>query len=273
MPYFHQRPKIRAGQWKQYRIPNPLAAKTVAIKEAPSIAEIPLWRESLTGVDYLRLKASKVYYGFGVPKGDNTPVVLVPGFLGADMYLLELYIWLKRMGYTPSMSKIGHNAQCPDVLTHRLLKTVNRAYTDTGKPVHLIGHSFGGVLSRGVAARKPDRVASVITLGSPFRGVNVHPWVMTAVKAVRKHNRIIRRRAKDCFTESCACGFTCTMDSPFPKNVPHTAVYSKTDGVVDWQTCCDDDPATDVQVRGTHIGLVWNPDVYRCIGQRLKEAV
>ena len=247
-----------------------MGKKTVATMEAPSHADIPLWRESLTGVDYMRLKASKVYYGFGVPKGDKAPVVLVPGFLGADMYLLELYIWLKRMGYNPYMSKIGHNAQCPDVLTHRLLKTVNRAYTETGKPVHLIGHSFGGVLSRAVAARKPDRVASVITLGSPFRGLRIHPMLMLAIKGVRIHTRKVRRRAKACFTEDCACGFTYTMEVPFPKNVPHTAIYSKTDGVVDWQTCCDDDPKTDVQVRGTHIGLVWNPEVYRTIGERLQ---
>ena len=48
-----------------------------------------------------------------------------------------------------------------------------------------------------------------------------------------------------------------------------TAIYTKTDGVVDWQVCVNDDPATNFEVKGTHVGLAFNPDVYKLIAQRL----
>ncbi len=51
-----------------------------------------------------------------------------------------------------------------------------------------------------------------------------------------------------------------------------TAIYTKTDGVVDWQYCLTDDPAQDFEVPGTHIGLAFNPAVYDIIARRLAEA-
>ena len=50
---------------------------------------MPIWRESLAGLDWLALRTSPVFYGCGVPRGDGAGVVLVPGFLGTDWYLLE----------------------------------------------------------------------------------------------------------------------------------------------------------------------------------------
>src|SRR5687768_14555146 len=108
----------------------------------------PILREVFWGVDWLSLRASRVYYGFGAPRGDGSAVVLIPGFLGTDYYLTELYLWLRRIGYKPYMSKIGWNADCLDKLGRRLIETVARAEAQTGKPVHLIGHSLGGILAR-----------------------------------------------------------------------------------------------------------------------------
>lgn len=249
-----------------------MAHKKVAVVDTPSRVDLPIWRELLTGVEYVALKASPVYYGFGVPKGDGEPVVIVPGFMGTDAYLLEMYLWLKRIGYKPYFSRIGHNAQCPDKLTHRLLKTVNRAYTDTGRPVHIIGHSFGGVLARGVATRTPHRVASVITMGSPFRGTRVSGLILSAIKRVRNYTHRARHTAKGCFTPDCACGFMYTMSNRFPERVPLTAIYTKKDGVVDWETCIEGVPEIDVEVKATHVGLAWNAEVYRTIAERLANA-
>lgn len=249
-----------------------LAHHRVAVVAPPEAARLPFWKESLAGVDYLRLKASTVYYGFGVPHGNGSPVVLVPGFLGADFYLLELYLWLQRIGYRPYMSRIGHNAKCPDILTHRLLNTVNRAFADTGQPVHIIGHSFGGVLARGVAYRKPERVASLIMLGSPFAGTRVNPWILGMISQVRKYTHKKHARNSDCYTMDCPCGFVSTMRDHFPAYIKQTAVYTKSDGVVDWEVCKTGDAGVDVEVYGTHTGLAWNPKVYRVIARRLHAA-
>lgn len=247
-------------------------AGAVAIVEEPRRANISFWRELFSAVDYVSLKLAPVYYGYGVPHGRGEPVIVVPGFLGCDLYLIEMYLWLRRVGYTPYMSRIGQNAECPDLLIHRLLRTLNYAYNATGRRVHLVGHSLGGVLARGVAARRPDRVASVIMLASPFRGVRVNPWIYRTIERLRSRLHGRRCYGKQCFTATCACGFSCTMRYTFPGNIPQTAVYTKNDGVVDWPVCINDDRTTDVEVSGMHIGLVWNPESYRVIAQRLHAA-
>lgn len=248
------------------------ARAKVAVVGPPQQADLPFWKEAFAGVDYLRLKASGVYYGLGVPRGNRTPVVVVPGFLGADFYLIELYLWLMRMGYRPYFSRIGHNAKCPDILTHRLLSTVNRAFAETGQPVHLIGHSFGGVLARGVAFRKPERVASVTMMGSPFGGTQVSRWILGMISHVKRYTHRVHARNSDCFSVDCHCGFACTLRDTFPRYIPQTAIFSKSDGVVAWESCITGNADIDVEVSGTHIGLAWNPEVYRIIAERLHQA-
>jgi hypothetical protein len=229
-------------------------------------AAVPIWREALVGLDWLTLRASPVFYGRGVQRGDGAPVVVVPGFLGSDRYLFELHGWLGRIGYRSYLSRIGRNAECPDLLVGRLTATVDVARTETGRRVHVIGHSLGGMLARMVAARRPDDIASVITLGSPFRGIRSHPFIIRAVGAVRA--RLHRQgRRTNCYTAACDCDSVSALDTRPP--VTQIAVYTKTDGIVDWRTCINDDPDTNVEVPGTHIGLVFNPAVYRLIATRL----
>ena len=51
--------------------------------------EIPLWRELFSGVDWLALRLSPIYFGLGERRGDGSPVVVVPGLFGTDDYLLS----------------------------------------------------------------------------------------------------------------------------------------------------------------------------------------
>jgi hypothetical protein len=53
------------------------------------------------------------------------------------------------------------------------------------------------------------------------------------------------------------------------RTVRQTAIYSKCDGIVDWHNCINDDPAANFEVTGTHVGMVFNPLVYRIIANRL----
>jgi pimeloyl-ACP methyl ester carboxylesterase len=248
----------------------------MAMAESPSFArdqqpaQLPIWRETLFGLDWLALRASPVFYGLGVPRGDGSAVVLVPGFLGTDWYLLELYGWLGRLGYRPCLSRIGRNAECLETLSRRLLETVQTAGGATARPVHLVGHSLGGLLARSIAVRRPDLVASVVTLGSPFRGIRSHPLVLRVSDRVRE--RLQRDDRPDCFTGYCGCPAVTGLESAFPASVPQIAVYTKTDGIVDWRVCVNDDPSTNVEVAGTHVALVANPAVYRTIASHLAAA-
>jgi pimeloyl-ACP methyl ester carboxylesterase len=230
---------------------------------------VPIWREALLGLDWLALRASGIYHGRGTAQGDGAPVLLVPGFLGRDGYLLELHRWLRRMGYRSYLSRMGRNAECLDLLAGRLAARLEEARADTGRRVHLIGHSLGGVLSLIVAVRRPEAVASVITLGSPLRGIRSHPFVIRAAAAVRARLRRQGRRP-DCYTPACECESVAALGSR--PRAPHVAVYTRTDGIVDWRVCVSGDPEADVEVPGTHIGLVWNAAVYRLIAARLAAA-
>ena len=129
---------------------------------------MPIWKEALFAADLLLLHSSPVYYGLGIPRGDGSGVVLVPGFLGTDAYLSQLHSWLGRIGYRPYFSRIGWNAECPNLLIRqRLNESIDKALLETGAKIHLIGHSLGGIIGRAVADQRPNDIASVITLASP----------------------------------------------------------------------------------------------------------
>jgi hypothetical protein len=56
-----------------------------------------------------------------------------------------------------------------------------------------------------------------------------------------------------------------------PLTVPVTAIYSKRDGVVAWRACIDQlSPAVEhVEVRTSHIGLGFAPEVYEIVARRM----
>jgi pimeloyl-ACP methyl ester carboxylesterase len=253
--------------------------KFVFVDEEEAVL-LPIWREAFTGLDWIRLRASLAYYGIGVPRGHGEPVITVPGFLGSDLYLLELNLWLRRIGYRALRSRIGRNSECPDILVERLLATIEDACEDAGEPVCLIGHSLGGMLARSAAMIAPDRVRAVITLGSPFRGVRSHPSVLRTGRYVREriHARGDEARPEHkplreaCYSGACNCGFVESLRAGLPDSVHQTAIYTKLDGIVDWSVCITGNPEIDIEVKGTHCGLAWNPQVYKIMAQRLAAA-
>lgn len=247
--------------------------------EDPSIQAVdtPLWRESLFGFDWLALHASPVYYGCGVERGQGEPVVVVPGFLASDISLTELYGWLARIGYRPYFSHIGRNADCPNHVSALLLDTIRQAYTETGQRVRIIGHSLGGMLARGVALDHPELVSVVISMGSPFRdAVRAHPAIIAATSALRAGGRssggVGRHIKPSCFSGHCTCDFVKNMLAPDPyRGVAHYAIYSRNDGVVDWESCIEDEPELNDEVNCTHVGMAFHPGVYRVLASRLRQ--
>ena len=238
-------------------------------------ADTSVWTEALFGAEILLLHASPVYWGFGVPHGDGSAVVIIPGFLGTDLYLMELHAWLKRIGYQPYFSGIGVNAECPNLLIQRRLnQTIEKALDDTGRKIHLIGHSLGGVIARSVAGQRPQDVASVTTLVAPIRGTVANRTVLHAAEAVRL--RILQEHGRgvlpDCYTGRCTCNFLDSLRRKVPKQMVETAIYTRHDGIVDWRYCRTMNPDVDVEVSGTHIGMAFNPTAYAVVAERLAKA-
>ncbi|HLK33781.1 MAG TPA: alpha/beta fold hydrolase [Terriglobales bacterium] len=235
-------------------------------------ANVSLWTEALVAAELLLLHATPVYYGLGVPHGDESGVVVIPGFLGTDLYLMELHAWLKRIGYRPFFSGIGINAECPNLLIQRRLReTIAKAKKQTGRRVHVIGHSLGGIIARSVAGQMPEEIASVITLAAPFRGTVAHRSVLRVAEAVRK--RILQEHGTGvlpgCYTGACTCDFLDSLRRSIPDSVLQTAVYTRDDGIVDYRTCITKNPEIDFEVPGTHIGMAFNPSAYMIIAERL----
>lgn len=235
-------------------------------------SDVSLWTEALFGAEVLLLHASPVYYGFGVPPGDGSGVVIIPGFLGTDLYLNELRGWLARIGYRAYFSGIGINADCPNLLIQRRLnETLNRALDETGGKIHLIGHSLGGVIARSVAGTRPKDIASLITLASPIQGTVAHRNIIYAAEAVRL--RILQEHGDGvlphCYTGRCTCNFVDSLRRKVPDSILQTAIYTRHDGVVDWRFCMTSKKGQDFEVPGTHIGMAFNSAAYSIMAQRL----
>jgi pimeloyl-ACP methyl ester carboxylesterase len=237
---------------------------------------LPMWRECFSALEAALLHIAPIYYGFGAPHGDQSGVVLIPGFLGTDTLLAELYAWLYRMDYRPYFSGIGINADCPNLLIKSTLNaTLDRARRETGKRLHIIGHSLGGMIAMSLAAQRPDDVASVIALAAPFRGKAAHPnilrmaeWVRGAIQ-VRHGDGVL----PTCYTGHCMCNFVDSLTRALPDSVMMSAIYTRTDAIVDWRYCVTGDPELDFEAPGTHIGMVFNPSVYTIIAKRLAAAL
>ncbi len=252
-----------------------MGQRAIKMREDHAEADISIWKEALFAAELLLLHTSPVYYGLGVPRGDGSAVVIIPGFLGSDTYLTQMHSWLAKIGYRPYFSGIGVNAQCPNLLAEYMIaKNIQKALLETERKIHLIGHSLGGIIARSIAGQRPDDIASVITLGSPFRGTVVHKSVLKAAEAVRK--RILQAEGDGvlptCYTGRCTCNFLNSLRRKLPKSILETAIYTRNDGVVDWRYCVTGKKALDFEVNGTHVGLTFNPSVYSLIAERLAAA-
>jgi triacylglycerol lipase len=262
-------------QRKQKRVTGPSKASRKQIHRTDLAPDISPWTEALFAAEVLLLHATPVYYGFGVPRGDDSAVVIIPGFLGTDLYLMELHGWLERIGYRPYFSGIGINAECPNLLVQRKLnQTIERALMETERRIHLIGHSLGGVIARSVAGQRPDDVASVITLAAPFRSISTSRTVLQATEAIRQ--RILQenrgRVLPECYTGRCTCDFVDSLKRDVSDSMLETAIYTRDDGIVNWRHCMTRKPGIDFEVPGTHIGMAFNPSAYSIVAERLAKA-
>jgi pimeloyl-ACP methyl ester carboxylesterase len=218
-----------------------------------------------------RLLADPIYRGHGVTRGDGAPVLLVPGFLAGDGSLLVMRQWLDRMGYRPFSSGIVVNVDCSNRALRRLDERLEEVHAETGRPVTLIGHSRGAHFAKALAHWRPERTASVISIGAgldtPF---DISVPTKAAVAAVRAvHGRLDRRLAdQGCLTDACGCAFSRHYGAPFPADIPLTSIYTREDGVVWWEACVVP-YARNVEVTGSHVGLAFNRKVYAVIADAL----
>ena len=222
----------------------------------------PIWLEGRIYLEFLRLIRDPVFRCDDVPAGLQRPVLLIPGFLAGDWTLRTQHDWLKRAGYRPRLAGVAFNVTYSEVMLRPLIDALIAVHRKTGARVALIGHSRGGVLAKVLSHRKPNLVEQVITLGSPLSDpFDVHPLTMAGVHAAYLYNAMRYRHA-------ATVEMRFLRDLRAAPRVPTTSIYSRTDGVVSWKACLRPDVNT-VEVRGSHIGLAFNPEVYRILAHML----
>ena len=208
------------------------------------------------------------------PRADQSnrkTVMMIPGFMAGDLTLTPLAVFCRWLGHRTSFAGIRSNSACPRETLMHLERHLERAYAASQRRVVVLGQSLGGVYARELAARRPDLIERVITLGSPIRAVedSSNPWVVAAAKLVA----MIRGVDDGCLTSSCQCGIA-LVERPAGE-VPTTVVYSRTDGVVHWESCVDrsgNRAVENVEVMASHVGMGLNADVYRVLAERLAAA-
>lgn len=218
------------------------------------------------------LLTDPICYGIGIPRGNGEPVLLIPGFTAGDWSMGTLARWLRRIGYRTYLSGIDLNVGCPRRKVELVGWRVAKIARDTGMPVTLIGHSLGGVLGRAILTTLPDDVRHVVALGSPVRDPEnaLNPELRPAMVAVQAFWQRLASGPEGCGTESCKCGVMESAMAPIRRD-SFTAIYSRADEVVNWDTCIDDAGAHH-EVSGRHVGLIVNRQVYRTLAFVLAEA-
>jgi hypothetical protein len=185
-------------------------------------------------------------------------VLLIPGFLAGDWTLRTPFQWLRRAGYRPRMTGVTFNVMYSEVMLRPLIDSLAALSRKTGSRVSLVGHSRGGVLAKVLAHRKPELVEQVITLGSPLQDpFDVHPLTMAGVRAAHVFN-VMR------YGHPASVEMRFLRDLAAAPKVPTTSIYSRSDGVVNWKACLRSD-INSIEVKGSHVGLALNPEVYRIL--------
>lgn len=205
----------------------------------------------------------------------SEPVLLVPGFLAGDSSLGLMSRTLRQQGFRTYRADIRANVGCTLAAAAQLEERLEEITQRRGSRVRIVGHSLGGMLARGVAARRPDLVAGIVTMGSPMLAPGAHHVSLTrSVDLLVRLNRAGMRNlmAEDCVAGHCALESFAQARAALPEGVDFTAIYSRRDGIVDWRACVD--PAAHaVEVRSSHVGMAFDPAVITAVSAALRPVV
>jgi len=238
---------------------RPVGVRVEDIDGKPIVAPGFPWnlvRESRVGIDVARLFLRFPELA-AQPRGNGDPVLVLPGYGGGDGSTWLLRAYLRWLGHDAVGWGLGFNRGDVPRLVRLIIPRVIALGRARGTPVSLVGWSLGGVIAREASRERPEAVRQVITLGTPVVG---GPKYTAVGDSYRKRGfdlddleaRTLAREA-------------------VPLTRPVTAVFSRGDGVVAWRACIDrhNSVVEHIEVSGTHVGLGYNPDVYRIVAGKL----
>lgn len=223
----------------------------------PEPADRPGLRDFLAEGQAVLEPVKRLFRTMRIAETDNPrTIMLLPGFATHPIRMKYMAQQLERAGHTVKRWGMGFNLgpteENVDFLEQRLID-VHERY---GRKVVLIGWSLGGLFARELAKRQPDRVAKVITMGSPFSG---NPRANNAW-------RIYQFVAGHPVDEPPIAG-----DVREKPPVETVAFWSRRDGIVSPSTTRGEPNERDraVEVDCTHIGFSHSPQCIRAVVSEL----
>lgn len=212
-----------------------------------------LWVEAGGGWQLARLVRAAPWLA-AAPRGAGGPVIDLPGWRAPEASNAPLRAYLRLLGHDARGWGMGTNLGDVERSVTRLVDRLDE--DPEGPRVSLVGWSLGGVIAREVARERPQRVAQVVTFGTPVVGGPAHTVAADAYGAAESQ-RIAALSAQ--------------RDAERPIAVPVTVIYTRRDGVVDWRACLDRTTpgVRHVEVGSTHLSLGVDPDVWWTIARAL----
>jgi pimeloyl-ACP methyl ester carboxylesterase len=224
----------------------------------------PIWGELRYSGELARLLAGGALHP-PRRRGDAPPVLLIPGFMAGDASLAMMRHWLRLRGHRVASSGMVLNVDCAERIVVRLEGQLERLSARREQPLVLIGQSRGGALARALAVRRPELVCGLVMLGSPVRnGLAVSAPVLRTVRWLAHLGDLGLPGlfSSSCREGECCESFNAQLCAPLPEGIEALAVYSRSDGIVDWHACLDP-YAEQVEVDSSHCGMSVHPAVYR----------
>lgn len=220
---------------------------------------------AMLGAEPFRAAMEFAWPSFSLPepttRGDGHPVVIFPG-LGSDgRSVSTLRGHCRSLGYDAFDWGQGFNngpqGDLDDWLNTLKAKLVELLAGHT-QPATLIGWSLGGLYAREIAKLMAPQVRQVITIGTPFNSSADHT----------NANGVFHMLSGSASVMDPTLGLR--LRTPPPLRT--TSIYSRSDGVVAWQTCRHHKRSRlvhDIEVEGSHFGLGWNREVLAIVTDRL----
>jgi hypothetical protein len=180
-----------------------------------------------------------------LPPGDGHAVLIVPGFVQDARAVAPLVHALRRLGYDARAWEQGRNLGFTRKALASLREQAQKLAEGSKGGVSLIGWSLGGIFARELAfGRNPN--------ASNLR------WL---------YDLVTRHQVDEISDEMIL-----RIRKPLP--VPSTAIYSRMDGVLAWQTCVEEvlcNTNENIEVLGSHSGLGHNLQALCVIADRLAQ--
>ena len=172
--------------------------------------------EARIAADWLRGRLAEDRLAARYP-GDGRAVIVIPGLFTSDSRTNMLRRVLKKAGYRTYGWGLGRNMPIKADILDRFDTRVSEVQAREGGAITLVGWSLGGLIARAYAKKAPEKIAGVITLGTPISGDPRSNRAWKIYELVADHK-----------VDNPPVDFDRATKPP----VPTTAIWSARDGII-----------------------------------------